>query len=60
MANHPVHARFDGPIVMIGLGSIGHGTLPLLERHIALRQSRSSSCIDPIDDGPQAAATNAG
>ena len=37
MANHPVHARFDGPIVMIGFGSIGRGTLPLLERHIAVR-----------------------
>ncbi len=37
MANLPVHARFDGPIVMIGLGSIGRGLLPLLERHIALR-----------------------
>ena len=31
----PVHARFDGPIVMIGFGSIGRGILPLLERHIA-------------------------
>jgi homospermidine synthase len=31
----PVHARFDGPIVMIGFGSIGKGTLPLIERHIA-------------------------
>ncbi len=29
-----LHARFDGPIVMIGFGSIGKGTLPLLERHI--------------------------
>ena len=28
------HARFDGPIVMIGFGSIGRGTLPLLERHV--------------------------
>ncbi|MDX7951183.1 saccharopine dehydrogenase C-terminal domain-containing protein [Lichenihabitans sp. Uapishka_5] len=28
------HARFDGPIVMIGFGSIGRGTLPLIERHI--------------------------
>lgn len=30
----PVHARFDGPIVMIGFGSIGRGTLPLILRHI--------------------------
>jgi homospermidine synthase len=29
-----VLARFDGPIVMVGFGSIGKGTLPLIERHI--------------------------
>ena len=48
MANHPVHARFDGPIVMIGLGSIGRGTLPLLERHIAFDRSKFVA-IDPVD-----------
>ncbi len=36
----PVHARFDGPIVMLGFGSIGKGTLPLLERHIAFDRSK--------------------
>jgi homospermidine synthase len=35
-----VHARFDGPIVMIGFGSIGKGTLPLIERHIAFDRSK--------------------
>ena len=35
MTAWPQHAAFDGPIVMIGFGSIGRGTLPLLERHIA-------------------------
>ena len=25
-----------GPIVMIGFGSIGKGTLPLIERHISI------------------------
>ena len=30
-----VHARLDGPLVMVGFGSIGRGTLPLIERHIA-------------------------
>src|SRR6478752_6643078 len=36
----PLHARFDGPIVMIGFGSIGKGTLPLIERHIAFDRSK--------------------
>jgi homospermidine synthase len=36
----PLHARFDGPIVMIGFGSIGKGTLPLLERHIAFDRGK--------------------
>ena len=35
MSHWPVHARCEGAIVMIGFGSIGKGTLPLLERHIA-------------------------
>lgn len=39
-ASGPLHARFDGPIVMIGFGSIGKGTLPLIERHIAFDRSK--------------------
>lgn len=30
-----VHARLDGPIVIVGFGSIGRGVLPLIQRHIA-------------------------
>jgi homospermidine synthase len=48
MADSPVHVRFDGPIVMIGFGSIGRGTLPLLERHIAFDRSKFV-VIDPVD-----------
>jgi len=48
MPDFPVHARFDGPIVMIGFGSIGRGTLPLLERHIQFDRSKFV-VIDPID-----------
>jgi homospermidine synthase len=48
MAQFPVHARFNGPIVMIGLGSIGRGTLPLLERHIGFDRSKFV-VIDPVD-----------
>ncbi len=33
MITHPNYGRIDGPIVMIGFGSIGRGTLPLIERH---------------------------
>ncbi len=36
----PLHARFNGPIVMIGFGSIGKGTLPLLERHIGFDRNK--------------------
>ncbi len=36
----PLHARFDGPIVMIGFGSIGKGTLPLLERHVGFDRKK--------------------
>ena len=45
----PLHARFDGPIVMIGFGSIGKGTLPLLERHIAFDR-RKFVVIAPEDE----------
>src|SRR5437660_2472171 len=38
--NGPLYARFEGPIVMIGFGSIGKGTLPLIERHIAFDRSK--------------------
>jgi homospermidine synthase len=38
--NGPLDARFDGPIVMVGFGSIGKGTLPLIERHIAFDRAK--------------------
>ena len=44
----PVHARFDGPVVLIGFGSIGRGALPLLERHIAFDPAKFVA-IDPVD-----------
>ena len=49
MTQWPVHARFDGPIVLIGLGSIGRGILPLLERHIEFNRTKFT-VIDPVDD----------
>ena len=40
MTNWPVYGEITGPIVMIGFGSIGRGTLPLLERHLKFDKSR--------------------
>lgn len=48
MPNWPVHATIDGPIVMIGFGSIGKGTLPLIERHFKYDKSRFV-VLDPSD-----------
>ena len=44
----PVHGTIDGPIVMIGFGSIGKGTLPLIERHFRFDRDRLV-VIDPSD-----------
>ena len=44
-----VHARITGPIVMIGFGSIGKGTLPLIEKHFEFDKSRFV-IIDPHAD----------
>ena len=48
MAEHPVYARISGPIVMVGFGSIGKGTLPMIERHLAYDKSRIT-VLDPKD-----------
>jgi homospermidine synthase len=48
MSTWPVHAKITGPVVMIGLGSIGRGMLPLLERHFDFDGSRFT-VIDPSD-----------
>ncbi len=45
---HPIHGRITGPIVMIGFGSIGRGTLPLIERHFEYDRARFT-VIDPVD-----------
>ncbi|MEO4041518.1 homospermidine synthase [Hoeflea sp. CAU 1731] len=46
--DYPVYAEITGPIVMIGFGSIGRGTLPLIERHFKFEKSRMV-VVDPSD-----------
>ena len=46
MADWPIHGHISGPIVMIGFGSIGRGTLPLIERHLTYDKDRIT-IIDP-------------
>jgi homospermidine synthase len=46
MTTWPVHATWNGPIVIIGFGSIGRGSLPLILRHIACDKSKIT-VIDP-------------
>ncbi len=50
MANEkwPVYGEITGPVVMIGFGSIGRGTLPLIERHFKFDKSRMT-VVDPRD-----------
>ncbi|MCL4141422.1 UNVERIFIED_CONTAM: hypothetical protein GTU68_028129 [Idotea baltica] len=48
-ASHPVYGRIDGPIVIIGFGSIGKGTLPLIQRHFD-HDADKLVVIDPNPD----------
>ena len=47
-AQWPLHGTITGPLVMIGFGSIGRGTLPLIERHFRFDKARMV-VIDPSD-----------
>jgi len=47
--NWPIHGEITGPVVMIGFGSIGRGTLPLIERHFKYDKSRLT-VIDPSEE----------
>jgi homospermidine synthase len=46
--SYPVYAEIKGPIVIVGFGSIGRGTLPLIERHFDY-DARKLHVIDPSD-----------
>ena len=49
MPSYPNHGQIDGPVVLIGFGSIGQGTLPLIERHFTYDPHRVY-VIDPSDE----------
>ena len=53
-----IHARINGPLVIVGFGSIGKGTLPLILRHLDVPRERMV-IIDP-DDSARAIAEFAG
>ncbi len=57
MADWKTHAKFDGPIVMVGFGSIGTGTLPLILRHIDFDKA-DMVIVDPSDDHKKIADEN--
>lgn len=48
-AAYPIYGEINGPIIMIGFGSIGRGTLPLIERHFTFDQTKLV-VIDPRED----------
>ena len=48
MSHWPIYGRIEGAIVMIGFGSIGKGTLPLIERHFEFDKDHFV-VIDPND-----------
>ena len=48
MNEWPIKRQISGPVVMIGLGTIGRGTLPLVQRHFDYDPSRFV-VIDPDD-----------
>ncbi len=46
---YPNHGRIDGAVVVIGFGSIGQGTLPLIERHF-IYDPRDLHVVEPSDE----------
>ncbi len=46
---YPNHGRIEGAVVIIGFGSIGQGTLPLIERHFVY-DPHDIHVIEPSDE----------
>jgi len=49
MTTHPKYATIDGTVLMIGFGSIGKGTWPLIERHFDYDRAKFT-VIEPDAD----------
>lgn len=56
MTSWPVYGRIDGPVVIIGFGSIGRGVLPLIRRHFAIDRSHIV-VVEPSDENAGLLAT---
>ena len=56
MASAKVHVEFPGRIVIVGFGSIGQGTLPLILRHIGIAAGRIT-IVTAADSGRGEAET---
>src|SRR5579863_1386969 len=56
MTEHKIHVEFPGRILIVGFGSIGQGTLPLLLRHIGTTPDRIT-IVAAEDKGSAEAAT---
>ena len=48
MPDWPIYGQINGPVVVVGFGSIGRGTLPLILRHFHCDRRRIT-VIDPDD-----------
>ncbi len=46
---YPIHGTIEGAVLIVGFGSIGRGTLPLIERHFRY-DARRVHVIDPSDE----------
>ncbi len=55
-SEHKVHVTFPGRLVIVGFGSIGHGTLPLILRHIGGLTPERITIVTADDLGREEAA----
>ncbi len=56
--SNQVHVEFPGRIVIVGFGSVGHGVLPLILRHIGIAPERITVVTADTDGREEAARYN--